>query len=232
MTPAGVLVLLVAEQLAGLTITQIIKKGAAIVLGFLPAYIDMQSVVNFYDPTSYLLNLAGAEMMAHYDIPHSGTGGGATGWGPDFMTVASYWMNHLPALMGKVDFVGFIGNTVGGKVFSPVNVVLGHEIIAKALRFSQGFKLDVENVGLPDILEKGPGGHFLSSPLTREHVHSAYYQSSIYSNFSFEEWSKLGQPDAVLMIKEYTRDLLAGLTPPDDQGDLIKKGEAFIEALT
>jgi trimethylamine--corrinoid protein Co-methyltransferase len=231
MTPAGVMALLVAEQLAGLTITQIIKEGAAIGLGFLPAYIDMQSMVNFYDPSSYLLNLAGAEMMSHYDIPYSGTGGGATGWGPDFMTAASYWMNQLPALMGKVDFVGFLGNTMTGKVFSPVNVVVGHEIIAQAIKFSQGFQLDDESVGLADILEKGPGGHFLSSPLTLKNVRKAYYQSPIYPRITFEEWSKLGQPDGLTMLKEYTRDLLETLVPPDDNEDLLNKGEAFIGSL-
>jgi len=231
MTPAGVLVMLAAEQLAGLTITQIIKEGAAIGLGFLPSYIDMRTMVNFYDPTSYLLNLAGAEMMAHYDVPYSGTGGGATGWGPDMMTAASYWMNHLQALMGKVDFVGFVGNTMTGKVFSPANVVLGHEIISKAKKFSQGFMLDSDNVGLADILNVGPGGHFLSSPLTQKNVRKAYYQSPIYPNISFEEWSKLGQPDAVTMLKEYTRGLLETLVPPDDQQELVEKGEAFIKAL-
>jgi len=230
-TPAGVLAMLVAEQLAGLTLAQVIKEGTPIVLGFLPAYIDMQSMVNFYDPTSYFLNLAGAEIMAYYDIPYSGTGGGATGWGPDFMTAASYWMNHLPALMSKVDFVGFVGNTMTGKVFSPVNVVMGHEIITQALKFAEGCTLDDENVGLSDILEQGPGGHFLSTPLTRKHVRQAYYKSPIYPRFTFEEWSKLGQPDAVTMLKEYARDLLETLTAPEDYKELIKKGEKFIQTV-
>jgi trimethylamine--corrinoid protein Co-methyltransferase len=229
MVPAGVLVLLMAEQLAGLTLTQVIKEGAAVSLGILPSYIDMHSMVNFYDPISHVLNLAAAEMLAHYDIPYSGMGGGSPGWGPDFMTDATYWMNHLTALIGKVDFVSFVGDTMTAKVFSPVNVVMGHEVISKALKFSQGFKLDEENVGVADILKVGPGGHFLSSPLTRKHVRDAYYQSPIYPNISFEEWSKLGQPDAVVMLKEYTRDLLGELTPPDDHGDLITKGEVFIE---
>jgi trimethylamine--corrinoid protein Co-methyltransferase len=231
MTPAGVLVLLMAEQLAGLILTQVIKEGAAVSLGILPSYMDMHSMVNFYDPISHLINLAAAEMVAHYDIPYSGMGGGSPGWGPDFMAVATYWMNHLTALIGKVNFVSFVGDTMTAKVFSPVNVVLGHEVISKALKFSQGFKLDEENVGIAEILEVGPGGHFLSSPLTRKHVRTAYYQSPIYPNISFEEWSKLGQPDAVVLLKEYTRDFLSNLTPPDDQVDLITKGEAFIKTL-
>jgi trimethylamine--corrinoid protein Co-methyltransferase len=231
MTAAGVLAMLVAEQLAGLILSQIIKEGAEIVLGFLPAYVDMQTMVNFYDPISYLLNLAGSEIMSHYNIPYSGTGGGATGWGPDFMTAASYWMNHLPAVMSKVDFVGFVGNSMTGKIFSPVNVVTGHEIITQALKFSQGFQLDDEHVGLSDIHERGPGGHFLSTALTRKHMRQAYYKSPIYPRINFEKWTKLGQPDAVMMLKEYTRDLLDNLSPPEDYLELLKKGEKFIQSL-
>jgi trimethylamine--corrinoid protein Co-methyltransferase len=231
MTPAGVLVLLLAEQLAGLTLAQIIHEGAAISLGFLPSYMDMHSMVNFYDPVSHVINLAGAEMMDHYDIPYSGMGGGSPGWGPDFMTAGTYWLNHLPALMGAVDFIGFVGDTMTAKVFSPVNVVFGHEVITRAIKFAKGFLLDEKHIGLSDILDKGPGGHFLASPLTQENVRKAYYQSPIYPNITFEEWSKLGQPDAMVNVKEYTHDLLETLVPPDDYEDLVRKGEVFIQAL-
>ena len=231
MTPAGVLALMVAEQLAGLTLAQVIKEGAAIGLGFLPSYIDMQTMVNFYDPITYLLNLAGSEMMAHYDVPYSGTSGSGTGWGPDFMTAAGNWMNHLTAMMSKVDFAPFVGDTMTSKVFSPTAVVIGHEIITQALKFAEGFTLDDENVGLSDILEQGPGGHFLSTKLTLKHVRQAYYKSPIYPRITFEEWGKLGEPDAVAMLKEYTRDLLETLTPPGDQEELVNKGEVFIKGL-
>lgn len=230
-TPAGTLAQLNAEQLGGLILTQSIKEGAAIGLGMLPAYLDMQTMVNFYDPTSYLIHLACSDMLAHYGIPHSGTGGGATGWGPDFMAADTYWMNHLPSLMSKVDLIAFIGNTMTAKVFSPATVVFVHEIIKQARKFVQGFNLDDESVGLSDILEQGPGGHFLRTPLTRKLVREAYYTPPMYPRITFEEWNKLGQPDAVGMLKEYTHDLLESLTAPDDHQELVDKGEVFIRKL-
>ena len=71
LTPAGTLALLLAELLAGLTISQLIRPGAAISLGMLPVYFDMKTMMNFYDPQSVLINLACAEMMAHYGLPHT-----------------------------------------------------------------------------------------------------------------------------------------------------------------
>lgn len=85
LTPAGTLALLLAALLAGLTISQVMKPGTPVLLGMLPVYFDMKSMLNFYDPQSILLNLACAEMMAHYGLPHCGTSGSGTGWGMDLI---------------------------------------------------------------------------------------------------------------------------------------------------
>ncbi|MHC4459534.1 MAG: trimethylamine methyltransferase family protein, partial [Planctomycetota bacterium] len=68
-TPAGALALLNSELLAGLTLGQLIREGTAMILGTLPAYFDMKESTSFYDPKSYLIDLACAEMMAHYRLP-------------------------------------------------------------------------------------------------------------------------------------------------------------------
>ena len=63
-TPLRALALLNAELLAGLVFSQAVRPGAPVVLGSLPAYFDMRTMVDFYDPRSMLINLACAEMMA------------------------------------------------------------------------------------------------------------------------------------------------------------------------
>ena len=71
----GSLAILNAELLAGLVFGQLVKEGSKMILGSLPAAFDMQSMGSDYTPTSYLLNLACAEMMAFYKLPHCGTSG-------------------------------------------------------------------------------------------------------------------------------------------------------------
>jgi trimethylamine--corrinoid protein Co-methyltransferase len=71
-TTAGTFALLNAELLAGLVFSQLIKPGTPIILGILPAFFDMKTMVDFFDPQTMLLNLACAEMMAYYHIPHAG----------------------------------------------------------------------------------------------------------------------------------------------------------------
>ena len=77
------------------------KPGAPIVLGMLPVYFDMKGLQTFYDPQSILLNLACAEIMAHYKLPHCGTSGSGTGWGMDLISADTYWMNTLTFALTK-----------------------------------------------------------------------------------------------------------------------------------
>jgi len=231
-TPAGTLVLLNAELLAGLVLSQLAQEGTPIILGILPAFFDMKTMVNFYDPHSMLLNLACAEMMAHYHLPHCGTSGSGTGWGPDLLAAETYWINHLTSCMGKAGLAPFVGDTLGSKAFSPANVVYVHEVIEQALRLSQGFPLDDTSVALDEIVETGPGGDFLLSDLTLKHYRDAYYSGPIFPRLSMERWQAEDRPRASDVLREYTCQLLQGLSAPEDHADLIGRGEAFIRTST
>ncbi len=231
-TPAGNLVLLTAELLAGLTLSQLIKEGTPVILGSLPNMFDMKTMVSFYDPSSILMSLACSEMMAFYQVPHCGTSGSGTGWGPDFQAADSYWLNTLTGIIGKSGMAPFIGDTLGAKAFSPINIIYAHEIIDQALRFSQGFVLDEATVGLDEINQVGPGGHFLMAKQTMKYYKEAYYTSPIFPRWSMEKWQAEGQPNGLSLLREYTLDLMSHLSAPADHSEMITKGEAFIQAIT
>lgn len=79
-TEGGTLALLNAELLGGLVFSQLVKEGSKMILGSLPAAFNMSTMGSYYAPTTYLLNLACAEMMDYYKIPHCGTSGSSNAW--------------------------------------------------------------------------------------------------------------------------------------------------------
>jgi trimethylamine--corrinoid protein Co-methyltransferase len=236
LTPGGTLALLLAELLAGLTLSQVFKEGAPVVLGMLPAYFDMKTMVNFYDSHSLLMNLACAELMAQYGLPHCGTSGSGTGWGPDLLAAETYWMNHLATGMagnvsGRGSLAPFVGDTLTSKAFSPTNVVYVHEIIEQALRFAEGFALEDGEAVLEEIEAAGPGGNFLSARSTRGRMRTAYYSSPIFPRCSLEKWQGQGRPQAVELLRRHTLELMEGLEAPEDYEEMMKRGERFIERM-
>lgn len=232
LTPAGTLALLLAELLAGLTISQVLKPGTPVLLGMLPVYFDMQAMLNFYDPQSILLNLACAEMMEHYGLPHCGTSGSGTGWGMDLVAADTYWMNTLTFALKRGGLAPFVGDSLGSKAISPTTILHVHEIIDQALRFADGFQLDDAQAALDEIAKVGPGGSFLSSPSTLKNYKKGYYVSKVYPRWTMERWQSEGQPAARQVLRDKTRALLASAPAPQDYEELIEKGNAFIRNLS
>ena len=230
-TAAGTLTLLNAELLAGLVLSQLVRPGTPVVLGSLPAFFDMKTLQDFFDPHSMLLNHACAEMMAHYRIPHSGTAGCGLGWGPDLAAGGQIWTNHLVSLMGKSGMAPAVGGTLGSKAFSPSLAVYANDVIGQAVRLSEGFPIGDHELDMDTLASQGPGGSFLTSDLTLRSVREAYYESELMPRMGLEDWEQRGQPRFEGLLREHTRHLLEDQTPLGDHEDLIAKGEAFIKGL-
>jgi trimethylamine--corrinoid protein Co-methyltransferase len=231
-TAAGTLVLMNAELLAGLTLAQLARPGTPVILGSLPAYFDMRSMQDFYDPHSMLINLPCAEMMTHYGLPHAGTSGSGVGWGADLAAAGLLWMNHLTSLLGRSGLAPFVGGNLGSKAFSPALAVYSHEIIEQALRLSRGFSLDDESLDIEEIARRGPGGSFLEADLTMKLYRQAYHQSKIIPRIGLEKWEERGRPQVIDLLRRHTQNLLETAQPPQDHHELIAKGEAFIRKVT
>ena len=227
-TPAGSLAVLNAELLAGLVFSQLVKEGTPIILGSLPAGFDMRSMGGHYTPQTLLLNVACAEMMAYYELPHSGTSGSGPGWGPDLLAAGTLWMNHLTGCLGKVGLAPFVGGNFDSLAFSPAMVVYSDEVIRQARIFNQGFDIDDDSVALSEIDAIGPGGNFLMADQTVALCRETNFSNSVWPHLALDEWQSEGCPQTDKLLRAYTRELLEKLPRPEDHTDIIERGESFI----
>ncbi len=230
-TPAGTLALSNAELLAGLVFSQIVQEGAAIIAGCLPAGFNMKDMKGVYTPRTMLLNLACAEMMAFYDLPHSGTSGSGPGWGPDLLAGGAFWLNHLTGCLGKVGLAPFVGGNLDSLAFSPAAVVYSDHIIKESRLFEEGFTLNDEMTALDEVNSIGPGGNFLASDLTFNLFKKLDAAGEIWPDYSLDQWEKEGRPRVEDLLRSHTAELIASLKPPEDHAELKAKGKAFIQRL-
>jgi trimethylamine--corrinoid protein Co-methyltransferase len=229
MTEGGTLALLNAELLAGLVFCQAAKEGTPTILGSLPAGFNMATMGSYYSTSSYLLNIACAEMMHFYNIPHCGTSGSGIGLGPDLLAAGGLWMNHLTSCMSKVGMAPFVGGNFDSTAFSPTTVVMSDYIIGKARKFARGFVLDENSVDLDEINEVGHGGNYLTSSHTLDAMIDFNRQNELWPLMSMESWQQKGSPSPKKLLREYTLELLdkAGETNAEVE-DILKRGEEII----
>jgi len=230
-TPAGTLALLTAELLAGLVYSQLLKEHTPVILGSQPSVFDMKNMGSLLSPQYVYLNIACAEMMNYYQIPHAGSSGSGTGWAADILGAGTAWMNHLTSCLGKVGMAPFVGGNLDSMAFSPTLVVYANEIIRQSRQLANGFSLDDESIGLTDISKIGPGGNYLASKLTQQNCRDTSHISKIWPTYSIEKWQEVGKPKAEKLLQEKTTKILSELTAPKDHDGLIDQGEAFISNL-
>lgn len=227
----GSLALLNAELLAGLVFSQLIREGSKIILGSLPAAFNMRSMGSTYTPSSYLLNLACAEMMSFYKIPHCGTSGSGNGWGADLSASGDLWLNHLSSCIGKIGCAPFVGGNFDSMVFSPQVAVLSDHIIEVAKQFANGFSLNDEQVSLSEIDQVGHGGNYLTSAQTLASLSEASSETPpIWPSLNLESWRAQNMPKAGKFLIDYTRDLYArAMRASDQNSEIIQMGEDYID---
>lgn len=226
---AGTIALLNAELLAGLVLSQLIKEGTPVMLGSLPAGFDMSAMISTYTPQSFLMNLACAEMMEYYRIPHCGTSGSGNGWGPDLHASSALWMNHLTSCLGKVGLAPFVGSNFDSLVFSPTSAVYADRIIKMAKNFASGFLIDEKSAVLDEINSVGPGGNFLTSESTLNNYRKEIESKPVWSGITLERWINEGSPKAIDLLEKRTLDLINNLVKLPDYDELISKGEEYIK---
>jgi len=228
-TEGGSMALLNAELLAGLVFSQLVKEGSKMILGSLPAAFNMMTMGSYYTPSSYLLNLACAEMMRFYEIPHCGTSGSNNGWGADLPASGNLWLNHLTSCIGKVGCAPFVGGNFDSLVFSPATVVLSDQIIGEAKKFAKGFTLNDITVNLDEINKVGHGGNYFTSEQTLASLSELSTANAIWPSLSLEKWKEQGLPKAEKLLTGYTKNLYSeAMKASDENIDIIKKGENYI----
>ena len=232
-TESGSLALLNAELLAGLVFSQLVKEGSAVILGSLPAAFNMTTMGSYYTPSSYLLNLACAEMMNYYKIPHCGTSGSGNGWGPDLIASGELWMNHLTSCLGKIGCAPFVGGNFDSLAFSPTNIVLSDYIIGKARKFSNGFILNEEKLNLRDINDVHHGGNYLTSAQTLESLSGLENADSFWPPLNLDSWLEQKRPEAKKILIDYTRELWGKAEKRvKENKDMVREQEELIRKIS
>ncbi|MEM7030697.1 MAG: trimethylamine methyltransferase family protein [Chloroflexota bacterium] len=195
-TLVGATVMHVADVLAGLTMTQIVKPGAPVLFGGAPATFHMKQASSpmaaieaqhlnvAYVAVAKALNLPTQAYMALSDAKILDAQAGAETFG-----------SALLAAMAGVNSVSGPGMLDYVLVFSLEKLVFDDEVCGQALHFARSFApledlptLDLVN----ELLEEQ---HMLTADHTIKHwPNQLYLPGQVFDRFTREDWVKQGKP--------------------------------------
>ena len=211
-TMAGTLVQLHAEQLAGICICQLTNPGAPLLYGGIPGRANLVSMGYLGGAVECgMMNAAVHQLSNHIQVPNYNSSGLTDSKIPDAQAGWEKAATTLLATMGGSNFV----HHAAGMLESMLTVayeqyVIDDEIIGMCGRVLKGIEVDPPHLALDVIEAVGPGGSFMISDHTLDHLRSEYYLGNRISDQKDRElWEKDGALDARARGRQIAKNILA-----------------------
>jgi trimethylamine--corrinoid protein Co-methyltransferase len=230
-TPVGVMTQTLAEALAGLAFTQLIRPGAPAVLGSFASSISMQSgAPTFGTPEPALVLYGMAALARRLNIPFRSGGSLCGSKLPDAQAAHESTQTLLPTVTAGVNFVlHAAGWLEGGLVSSYEKFMIDADQLGMMQTLCNGYDLSENGQAMDAIREVGPGSHFLGCAHTRANFETAFYRSSIADNNSFEQWDAEGGRDAYQRANVLWKKSLANYEAPALDAGIDEALKGFIK---
>ncbi len=215
-TSAGVAAQTLAEALAGMMFTQLVRPGAPVVFGSFASSMSMQSgAPTFGTPEPAIVLYTVAALARRLGVPFRSGGSLCASKLPDAQAAYESAATLLPTVMGGVNFVlHAAGWLEGGLAIGYEKFVLDCDQLGAMATFVQGLDLSDNGQALDAILAHPPGQHFLGTAHTLANFESAFYRTTTADNNSFEQWSEEGGLDAAQRANAVWKEQLASYEPP------------------
>ena len=207
---AGTLTQVLAEVLAGISYSQLIRPGAPVIFGTFVTSIDMNSgAPTFGTPEASQILYGAGQLARRMGLPYRSGGGLCGSKLPDAQAAYESANTLQAALMGGVNFMlHSCGWLEGGLVSSFEKFVMDSDQLGILHHIAKGVQIDENAQAMGAIREVGPGGHYLGCDHTQTNFKSAFWRTEILDYTPFETWQEEGARDTVTLAAERVEKMI------------------------
>ncbi len=220
-TVAGTLTQVLAEVLAGIAYSQLVKEGAPAIFGAFVTSIDMNSgAPTFGTPEANKIIYGAGQLARRLGVPYRSGGALCGSKLPDAQSAYESANTLNTAFLSGVNFMlHSCGWLEGGLVSSLEKFLIDADQLGSFHSMARGVDTSINGQALDAIKDVGPGGHFLGCDHTQNNFLDAFWRSDVFDYKPFETWSEEGERDTVNLAKEKVEKMLKSYEKPYiDQG--------------
>jgi trimethylamine--corrinoid protein Co-methyltransferase len=216
-TVAGASAQILAEALAGMAFTQLLRPGAPVIFGAFASSISMQSgAPTFGTPEPQLVLYVTAALARRLGVPFRSGGALCASKIPDAQAAYESANSLQHAMLAGVNFMlHTAGWLEGGLTIGYEKFILDADQAGMLQVLADGVDMSVNGQAMDAIREVGPGAHFLGCAHTQANFETAFYRSNVADNNSFEQWESDGAPDAAKRANAIWKRMLDEYEVPD-----------------
>lgn len=199
-----------AESLSAIVVFQLAHPGRAIVYNNATGVMDFLSGAYLGGvPEMGLMSAGLIEMGRYYELPTGSAGCTADAKGPGPQAILEKLITTLPPVMLGADIIAGTGEIESDQALVLEQLVVDNEIGHFCQRIADGIDSRPEADLLEDIVQVGPGGHYLKLKSTRRAARSGEFLiSRLLPHGSYEAWEEAGRPDIYSRARQTVREIL------------------------
>lgn len=221
---------IVAEVIAGVAFSQIIRPGCRAIMGVAPMGVYMKSgSPTFGSPEVALAMFIFGQMARFYGIPWRTNGAKSGSKGDDLYAGYDSILKVYPAILGGCNLLTHCGGTIEGSLcISMGKLGADGQQMQNFYTMLKGVDWADMDTALASLAKVGPGGHFFDEDYTRENLP---FLDEIQDNERFESWVATGSKDAGTRGREWCRRMLSKYEeePPAIEASIREALRDFVE---
>jgi trimethylamine--corrinoid protein Co-methyltransferase len=214
-TLAGTLVVMNAEILAGIVVTQLAKPGTNVIYAGHPVVLDMRTSIASMGYTEIgLLAAALVDLGRSYGIPTASNGLTTDTHTCDEQAALEKMITGYLAVLSGAALNGGAGSLAAVGTASLEQLVIDDDIYERILRVCEGIDFNPDTLGLEVIAAVGPNCHFLTEPHTLKYLRKEFCLSKLATRLNAEAWREAGAKDSAELAAERVRGILKSAPEP------------------
>ncbi|RPJ00570.1 MAG: hypothetical protein EHM36_14460 [Deltaproteobacteria bacterium] len=226
---AGIVVLTIAETMAGVTLAHLVKPGIPILWGNISSISDMRSGILASGAAELgLINVAFNQMAKFYRVPTYSTGGMSDSKMSDAQAGVEKALQALTVALGGGNYIHDAAGLLECCLqASYEQYVIDNEMLGMVARILEGIRVTPETLSFDAIKQVGPRKNFMGLRHTLNHIRSEHYLPGLFDRTTYETWETRGAKDIRDVAREKAREILAS----HKVEPLPKEVQAEIEAI-
>jgi trimethylamine--corrinoid protein Co-methyltransferase len=230
-TIAGLLVQQNAEILAGVTLTQLVRPGAPVIVGGTSAILDMRTgSLSMGAPEVARISSATIQMAKFYNLPARSGCAVTDAHFPNAQAGFESALNLYVALRNGSNFILHAAGILGAyNAMSFEKFIIDEELCSQILESLKPVAITDESIDLELIKDVGIGGNYLTHPKTYEQCRTAFYLSNLVNRRGFPEWQEDGAQHIDDRATEILNERISQYVKPDIDPQIEKDLLCYIQ---
>jgi len=233
-TLAGTIVQALAESLVGVVLAQLVRPGAAVIMGGVNSAMDMAtSILSYGAPELSLVSAAATDVAKWLGLPMFSTAGCSDSKTLDQQAAVEATMSIVFAALSGANLIHDVGYLESGLLGSFDMLVMADEVIGMAKHVLGGVAVTPETLAIDVVERVGPGGHYLTQEHTRQHFRTQFWFPELMDRQQRRSWQASGSKTMADRVREKVIHILdhhePAPIPPDVQShlrDIIAQADA------